>query len=101
MYDLISKALWSALQPSTFVLLVLLAGAALLFTRHWRLGRGLVVAGAALFVIGGISPLSTWLTMPLEQRFARANLGGADIDGIIVLGGAEDARVAAGRQCTR
>ncbi|MGZ5822979.1 MAG: hypothetical protein ACXWJ2_03450 [Hyphomicrobium sp.] len=59
MYHLISKALWSAFQPSTFVLLVLLAGAALLFTRRWRLGRGLVVAGAALFLIGGISPLST------------------------------------------
>ena len=97
MYHLISKALWSALQPSTFVLLVLLAGAALLFTRRWRMGRGLVVAGAALFLIGGISPLSTWLTMPLEQRFARANLGSTDIEGIIVLGGAEDARVAAGR----
>jgi hypothetical protein len=58
MYHLISKALWSAVQPSTFVLLVLLAGAALLFTRRWRLGRELVVAGAALFLIGRISPLS-------------------------------------------
>src|SRR6476660_3098701 len=97
MYHLISKTLWSALQPSTFVLLVLLAGAALLFTRLWRLGRGLVVAGAALFLIGGISPLSTWLKMPLEQRVARADHEGADTQRILVLCGAEDARVAAGR----
>ena len=33
----------------------------------------------------------------MEQGFARANLEGAKLEGIIVLGGAEDARVAAGR----
>jgi uncharacterized SAM-binding protein YcdF (DUF218 family) len=37
------------------------------------------------------------LTLPLEQRFARTDLSGPEIDGIIVLGGVEDARVAAGR----
>lgn len=97
MYHPISKALWFSLQPSSFLLILLLAGAALLFTRYRKAGRWLVVAGIALFLIGGISPLSTWMTMPLEQRFARADLSGRDIDGIIVLGGAEDARVAAGR----
>jgi uncharacterized SAM-binding protein YcdF (DUF218 family) len=97
MYRPISKALWFVLQPSSFLLLLLLAGAALLFTRYWKAGRWLVATGAILFLVGGISPLSTWMTLPLEQRFARSDLSGPDVDGIIVLGGAEDARIAAGR----
>jgi uncharacterized SAM-binding protein YcdF (DUF218 family) len=32
----------------------------------YHLGRGLVVAGAALFVIGGISPLSRKAGFPVE-----------------------------------
>jgi uncharacterized SAM-binding protein YcdF (DUF218 family) len=97
MYHPISKALWFSLQPSSFLLLLLLVGAALLFTRYWKAGRWLVATSAILFLVGGLSPLSTWMTLPLEQRFERTNLSGPDIDGIIVLGGAEDARVAAGR----
>jgi len=97
MYHAISKVLGTATQPSTLVLLVLLAGAALLFTRAWRWGRTLVAIAAALYLIGGILPLSTWLTLPLEQRFSRPDLSGAEVTGIIVLGGAEDARVSAGR----
>ncbi len=97
MYSPISKALWFALQPSTFLLILLLAGSGLLFTRYRNAGRWLVVTATALFLIGGMSPLATWLTLPLEQRFARADLSGRDIDGIIVLGGAEDSRVASGR----
>lgn len=97
MYHPISKALWFGLQPSSFLLILLLAGTTLLFTRYRKAGQWLVVASAALFLIGGISPLSTWMTMPLEQRFARPDLSGRDVDGIIVLGGAEDARVTAGR----
>jgi uncharacterized SAM-binding protein YcdF (DUF218 family) len=97
MYDPISKALWFCLQPSSLLLILLFVGAALIFTRYGKAGRWLVVASAALFLIGGVFPLSTWMTLPLEQRFARADLAGRDIDGIIVLGGVEDARVAAGR----
>ncbi len=97
MYHPISKVLWFCLQPSSFLLLLQLAGAVLLFTRHCKAGRWLVAAGAILFLVGGISPLSTWMTLPLEQRFARTDPAGRDIDGIIVLGGAEDARVATGR----
>jgi len=97
MYHPISKVLWFNLQPSSLVLILLLAGAALLFTRHRKVGQWLIVASGALFLIGGMPPLGNIMTLPLEQRFARADLSGPDIDGIIVLGGVEDARVAAGR----
>ena len=56
-----------------------------------------MVAAAVFFVVGGLGPLSTWLILPLEDRFPRADLAGRPIDGIVILGGAEDARVARGR----
>ena len=97
MYHPIAKVLWFSLQPSSLILILLITGAALLFTRHWKAGRRLVVVSGALFLIGGMPPLGNVLILPLEQRFARADLSGRDVDGIIVLGGVEDARVAAGR----
>jgi uncharacterized SAM-binding protein YcdF (DUF218 family) len=97
MHHAIAKALGFCLQPSALLLILLIAGAALLFTRAWRWGRALVVLVAALYLIGGILPLSTWLTLPLEERFSRPDVSGAEVTGIIVLGGAEDARVGAER----
>jgi uncharacterized SAM-binding protein YcdF (DUF218 family) len=97
MFYYASKILWFCLQPSGLLLIVLLAGAALLYTRHWRAGRRLVVAGAALLLVGGLLPLAAWLILPLEDRFPRADLSGGSVDGIVVLGGMEDGRVAKGR----
>ena len=93
----VAKIFWFCVQPSGLLLILLLAGAALLWTRYQKAGRRLVLAGAALLLVGGLLPLSTWLILPLEDRFARADLSGRDIDGMVVLGGVEDARVAAGR----
>jgi uncharacterized SAM-binding protein YcdF (DUF218 family) len=98
MFYYVSKIVWFCLQPSGLLLILLLAATALLFTRYQRAGRRLVVAGAALLLIGGLLPLSTWLILPLEDRFPRADLSGREIAGIVVLGGPEDARVAAARQ---
>jgi uncharacterized SAM-binding protein YcdF (DUF218 family) len=85
------------LQPSALLLILLLAAAGLLWTRHQKTARWLVVVSAALLLVGGLLPLSTWLILPLEDRFQRADLSGRDIDGIIVLGGAEDSRIAKAR----
>jgi uncharacterized SAM-binding protein YcdF (DUF218 family) len=97
MFYYVSKILWFCVRPSSFLLILLLAGAALLFTRYQRAGRRLVVASAALLLVGGLLPLSTWLILPLEDRFPRADLSGPPVDGVVVLGGPEDARVAARR----
>jgi uncharacterized SAM-binding protein YcdF (DUF218 family) len=93
----IAKIVDFCLQPSALLLILLLAASVLLWTRHQKAARGLVVASAMLLLVGGLLPLSTWLILPLEDRFQRADLSGRDIDGIIVLGGAEDAHVAMGR----
>lgn len=80
------------------VLTLAIVGAALLFgTRFRRTARGLLIGAALLIVVGGILPLSTWLLLPLEERFPRADLSGRPIDGIVILGGSEEARIAASR----
>ena len=85
------------LQPSALLLILLLAGAALLATRHQKAGRRLVLASTALRLIGGLLPLATWLILPLEERFTRADLSARPVDGIVILGGMEDARVSTAR----
>ena len=98
MFFYISKLMWFCLQPSALLLILLISGTALLATRHQKTGRRLVLASAALLFIGGVLPLSTWLILPLEQRFARVDLSGHLVDGIVVLGGMEDARVSSARR---
>jgi uncharacterized SAM-binding protein YcdF (DUF218 family) len=93
----ISKIFWGVMQPGMLLLILVVAGVGLLGTRYLRTGRALLIAAAALLVLGGLGPLSTWLILPLEDRFPRADLAGRTIDGIVILGGAEDARVAKGR----
>lgn len=93
----ISKLAWLLIQPSMLVVLLLIGGVLLLGTRFQRTARGALIGAALLVVVGGILPLSTWLILPLEDRFPRADLSGRPIDGIIILGGGEEARIAAGR----
>jgi len=94
MFFYAAKAAWFCLQPSSLLLILLIAGAVLLFTGHQRTGGWLVVAAAVFLFVAGLSPLSDWLLYPLEQRFTRTDLSGRPIDGIIVLGGAEDPGIA-------
>jgi uncharacterized SAM-binding protein YcdF (DUF218 family) len=93
----ISKIFWGVMHPAMLLLILVVAGFGRLGTRYLRTGKVLLVAAAAILVVGGLGPLSTWLILPLEDRFPRADLAGRPIDGIVILGGAEDARVAKGR----
>ena len=57
-----------------------------------------MVAAAVFFVVGGLGPLSTWLILPLEDRFPRAELGRtARSTASSSSAASEDARVAKGR----
>jgi uncharacterized SAM-binding protein YcdF (DUF218 family) len=88
-----AKIFWFFAQPSGMLLIMLIAGAVLLRVGRERAGRRLVAASVGLLLLGGLLPVSNWLMLPLEQRFARADLAGRDVDGIVVLGGAEDSRI--------
>ncbi|AHB48608.1 hypothetical protein W911_09735 [Hyphomicrobium nitrativorans NL23] len=96
----LSKILASLAQPSSMAVLALVAGI-LLLARGCapRLSRLLAWGGLVLLVGGGLSPVANVLILPLEQRFAAVlqPQPGARVDGIILLGGFEDAHVSAGR----
>ncbi len=93
----ISKIVGFFMQPSALLLVLLLVACAVLWSRYWNVGRWLVVAATALLLIGGEAPTASWLILPLEERFQRPDLANANVDGIIILGGGEDSRVAKAR----
>lgn len=96
----ISKLLWFLAQPSSLLGLMVLAGLGLASRpRTAKAGLRLAVAGAMLTLLLGLSPLSTLAMRPLERLFPPVNVtaGSSGWTGIIVLGGAEDARVSQAR----
>ncbi|MEZ5853410.1 MAG: YdcF family protein [Hyphomicrobiaceae bacterium] len=100
MLYVISKVLWIILQPSAFLMIVLVTGLSLTRTRRGeRTGKRLAWFAAASLLLCGVLPVSTLLLLPLENRFPTASVpqGSADYAGIIVLGGAEDGRISAAR----
>ena len=97
MFFYIAKGLWFLLQPSTLIALLIGYGAILIWTGWARWGRRFVTIGAILLLVAGLSPLGNALILPLEDRFARADLDDPPPPtGFIVLGGAEDRLVGDG-----
>jgi uncharacterized SAM-binding protein YcdF (DUF218 family) len=97
MFFYLSKIVWFVVQPSSAILALAIAGAVLLYTRRWRLGRAAVVTAVLLLGVAGLSPLGQALILPLEQRFPPVAEPAPAPDGIIVLGGAFDTLVSAAR----
>ncbi len=83
----VSKIGWFVVEPSNALLMLVLAGLALGWTRFWRLGRHLSLLGCGLLLVLGLTPSANWLILPLEMRFPSPDLSGKSVDGIIVLGG--------------
>ncbi len=86
MFFTASKLFWLVFAPTHFLTLLIVSAAILLNTKFERLGRRLAYAAVVLFVVIGILPTGTWLTLPLENRFARPAWP-AHVDGVLVLGG--------------
>src|SRR5262249_31100243 len=93
MFCYLAKIGWFLAPPSGLLLVLLPLRAALLRAGRDRAAHRLLAISAGLLLGGGLLPVSNWLMLPLEQRFARADLAGQDVDGIVVLGGAEEARI--------
>lgn len=83
---LLSKLLWPVVQPLGLILMLVMVGGVLAWTRWWMLGRRLVLAAAVLTVVFGVLPTGSLLLATLEDRFPFPTTIGR-IDGIIVLGG--------------
>lgn len=100
MFYFTSKVFWLFAQPSSLSALAILIGLSVLaLTRMRRLGFAFAFGGLTLMVAGGFLPLGNYLVLPLEERFADERLppDSANLAGIIILGGFEDAWVSGGR----
>lgn len=86
---LTSKLFWLLLRPNTLALALVTLGTLLLW-RGQRWGRWPALLGLGWFLAIATTPLATWLTWPLENRFSRPEPAPARVDGVIVLGGAVD-----------
>ena len=87
----LSKIAWQLLSPDSLLLILILFTWLLLRLNSYRVAKKLhtFVAGACLLV--AIFPMGEWLLYPLETRFPANPVLPPEINGIVVLSGAEDA----------
>src|SRR5215470_11221931 len=85
------KLVWAVTQPGNLLLLCLLIGVFLLL-RGRRRGELLAVIAAIGLLLLAVAPIGPAMMLVLEQRFPRPPKLPDKIDGILVLGGAVDAR---------
>jgi uncharacterized SAM-binding protein YcdF (DUF218 family) len=92
----ISKLTWSILSPDTVILVLLLLSLALLLKGSGRPAKLLLGSAVTALTVIALFPVGEWLSSPLERRFP-VNPGLPDrVDGIILLGGAEDIPLSSG-----
>jgi uncharacterized SAM-binding protein YcdF (DUF218 family) len=88
----VSKIAWFFTTPSNLLLSLILLGLALsLFKRLRRLGIGLSLALTLATIALGLLPISSYILLPLEERFPPFRDDGRPVDGLILLGGAVEA----------
>jgi uncharacterized SAM-binding protein YcdF (DUF218 family) len=89
MFYYASKVLWFLATPSNLLPALGASGVVLLLVgRFRRTGAALALGGTLGILAAGLSPLATWLILPLEERFPPFRDDGAPVAGIVVLGGA-------------
>jgi len=86
----LSKILWFLANPGNILLMALVTGVFLLWTRWHRVARRVLLACALAAVFVSIVPLGKGLLMTLENRFPTNHSLPEKIDGIIALGGIVD-----------
>jgi uncharacterized SAM-binding protein YcdF (DUF218 family) len=91
----LSKILWWFVQPSKLWLVFVTLGVLLLYSRRKNLGQGMLSSAVVVAFLTIFLPVHTWLAGPLEGRFPRLAEVPANVDGIVVLGGAVDELITA------
>ncbi|RFC65118.1 YdcF family protein [Fulvimarina endophytica] len=94
MFFYLAKIGWFVLQPLVAIILVALAGWLAFALRRRRTAKGLFALSALMLALVSLSPLGLAMTAYLENRFERPAVMPAKVDGIVVLGGSFDTRVA-------
>lgn len=94
----VAKIFWFFLNPANVLLILVVAGAFMLWSDRWRRLGGRMIGFCAVFVVLlAVLPLEKILLEPLENRFPIERSLPSKIDGIITLGGAVNQFVTAGR----
>ena len=93
----ISKVVWGIVAPETSLLILLIFGTVLLWTRLNKSGGVIITTAVFIIAMVSIFPFSTWIFHPLENRFPIPSKLPEEVDGIIVLAGAENISVTAAR----
>jgi uncharacterized SAM-binding protein YcdF (DUF218 family) len=94
----VSKIAWFFTTPSNLLLSLILFGLVLaLFRRLRKLGLGFAAFMTVVTIALGLLPISTYLMVPLEERFPSFNDDGKPVDGIVLLGGSVEASDSAAR----
>jgi len=90
MFFFLSKILWFIVDPGNLLLLGLVIGSILTWTRWRRLTKWWLTLLAAGTLVLAVIPLGENMLGRLENRFPRLALLPVKVDGIIVLGGIVD-----------
>jgi uncharacterized SAM-binding protein YcdF (DUF218 family) len=88
-----SKVLWIIGQPVSLVLILLVLGLILTFTRFRRLARLSLLTAVLLLSVAGFTSIGYVMADILENRFTRPATPPANVTGVILLGGGMDADV--------
>ncbi len=96
MFFSLSKVVWMVTAPFNLMVLALLIGVVLLWTRRRRLGRWLLTATGLAAVLIAVTPWPERALIVLEDRFPRPELP-ERVDGIVVLAGMVDLTTSEGR----
>lgn len=89
-FFLASKIIWALISPDS-LLVILGMGAWISLILGWQqFSRKLLALLALLLLLIGSVPVGEWLIAPLETRFQANAALPAQVDGVIVLGGAVD-----------
>ncbi|MCX4187590.1 YdcF family protein [Methylophaga sp. OBS4] len=93
LFFVISKITWGFLSPSSLMIWLLLLTTLLLWLNYVRQTKRLLLllSLAGFFMLA--YPVSDWLMYPLETRFSQLEILPESIDGIVVLGGAEELKL--------
>lgn len=92
MFYYVSKIAWFFATPSNLLVSLILLGLLLaLFPRLRRAGIGIALVFTLATLGLGLLPISSYIMIPLEERFPSFKDDGKPVEGIILLGGAVEA----------
>jgi uncharacterized SAM-binding protein YcdF (DUF218 family) len=89
MFFVLSKVLWIVVQPLNLIALALLRATLGAWRGRAQGARWILLLATLALLAPSVLPIDRWLLAPLEQRFVAPNPLPQNINGIILLGGAQ------------